>query len=89
MFEVYHCVVTVKLVALVAIPPCVVIPNFPVSVPEGKVAVTCVSESTVKVVAFTLNEFLYSKQREREIGQAHQATFVGGELTSLGESSGE
>jgi S-formylglutathione hydrolase FrmB len=35
------------------------------------------------------HEFLYSKQREREIAQAHQATFVGNELTSLGESSGE
>jgi hypothetical protein len=35
------------------------------------------------------HEFLYSKLREREIAQAHQATFVGDELTSVGESNGE
>jgi hypothetical protein len=43
----------VKLVALVAVPPGVVMTIFPVFAPAGTVAVTCVSEFTVKVVAFT------------------------------------
>jgi hypothetical protein len=45
--------VTVKLVALAALPPGVVIAIFPVFAPVGTVAVTCVSEFTVKLVAFT------------------------------------
>jgi hypothetical protein len=45
--------VTVKLVVLVAVPPGVVIMIFPVFAPVGTVAVTCVSESTVKLVAAT------------------------------------
>src|ERR1700724_872151 len=48
----YHGV-TVKLVALVAVPPGVVIAILPVRAPLGTVAVTCVSEFTVKAVAFT------------------------------------
>jgi len=43
----------VKLVALSAVPPGVVIPILPVFAPEGTVAITCVSESTVKLVAAT------------------------------------
>src|SRR6266853_2142491 len=45
--------VTVKLVAVVAVPLGVVITIFPVFAPVGTVAFTCVSDSTVKVVAFT------------------------------------
>jgi len=45
--------VTVKLAALVAVPPAVAIVIFPVTAPVGTVAVTCVSEFTVNVVAFT------------------------------------
>ena len=45
--------VTTKFVALSAVPPGVVIPIFPVFAPTGTVAVTCVSELTVKAVAFT------------------------------------
>jgi len=44
----------VKTVELVAVPPDVVIAIFPVFAPAGTVAVTCVSEFTVKVVAATL-----------------------------------
>ena len=44
--------VTVKTPALVALPPGVVIAMCPVAAPVGTVAVTCVSEFTVKVVAF-------------------------------------
>jgi hypothetical protein len=43
----------VKVPELVAVPPGVVIAIFPVSAPGGTVAVTCVSEITVKVVALT------------------------------------
>ena len=42
-----------KLVALVAIPPGVVIAILPVLAPVGTAAVTCVSEFAVKVVAST------------------------------------
>ncbi len=42
-----------KLVALDAVPPGVVITIFPVFAPVGTVAVTCVSEFTVKLVAAT------------------------------------
>ena len=45
--------VTVKTVALVALPPAVVTAIFPVTVPLGTVAVTCVAELIVKAVAFT------------------------------------
>src|ERR1700680_1916456 len=45
--------VTVKLVALMAFPPGVVIPILPLLAPVGTVAVTCVSEFTVTVVATT------------------------------------
>src|SRR5438874_589311 len=45
--------VTVKVVALVAAPPAVVIAILPVFAPVGTVAVTCVSELAVNVVAFT------------------------------------
>ena len=44
---------TVKLVALVADPPAVFTCILPVLAPVGTVAVICVSESTVKVMAFT------------------------------------
>ena len=40
-----------KLVLLVAVPPAVVTAIFPVTAPVGTVAVICVSEFTVKVVA--------------------------------------
>jgi hypothetical protein len=43
---------TVKLVALVAMPPGVVTAIGPVVAPVGTVAVICVSESTLKVMAF-------------------------------------
>jgi hypothetical protein len=43
----------VKVPELVAVPPGVVIAIFPVTAPVGTVAVTCVSEFTVKVVAAT------------------------------------
>ena len=42
-----------KLVALVEVPPAVVIAILPVFAPVGTVAVNCVSEFTVNVVAFT------------------------------------
>ena len=45
--------VTVKTAELVAVPPGVVTAMFPVTAPVGTVAVTCVSEFTVKVVAAT------------------------------------
>ena len=45
--------VTVKSVELDAVPPGVVITIFPVFAPLGTVAVTCVSELTVKLVAAT------------------------------------
>lgn len=45
--------VTVKLVTLVAFPPEVVMPIFPLTAPLGTMAVTVVSLTTVKVVAFT------------------------------------
>src|SRR6266550_5336258 len=47
-----NCYATVKLVALVAVPPGVVMAILPVSAPLGTIAVTRVSEFTVKV-AFT------------------------------------
>ena len=43
--------VTVKIPELVANPPAVVIPIFPVCAPGGTIAVTWISESTVKEVA--------------------------------------
>jgi hypothetical protein len=46
--------VTVKLVALVAVPPAVVTAIVPLLAPVGTVAVICVSESTVKVAAAPL-----------------------------------
>ncbi len=42
-----------KFVVLVAVPPKVVVPIFPVFAPVGTVAFTCVSEPTVTTVAFT------------------------------------
>jgi hypothetical protein len=45
--------VTVKVAALVAFPPAVVIAILPVTAPVGTVAVISVSEFTVNVVAFT------------------------------------
>jgi hypothetical protein len=45
--------VTVNTVALVAIPPGVVIAILPVFAPVGTFAVTCVSEFTATVVALT------------------------------------
>ena len=45
--------VTVKSVALAAVPPVVVTVIFPVTAPAGTVAVTSVSEITANVVAFT------------------------------------
>jgi hypothetical protein len=45
--------VTVKLLALDAVPAGVVITIFPVFAPVGTVAVTCVSEFTVKLIAAT------------------------------------
>ena len=42
-----------KVPELVTVPPAVVITIFPVIAPVGTVAVTWVSESTVKVVAAT------------------------------------
>lgn len=47
------CGVTKKLVALLAFPPGVLMTIFPVSAPLGTTAATCVSESTVKLVAAT------------------------------------
>jgi hypothetical protein len=48
-------VLTVKSVALVAVPPPEVVTRIrPVVAPVGTVAVICVAETTVKVVAFTL-----------------------------------
>lgn len=44
-----------KLLALVAVPPAVVMAIFPVIAPVGTVAVTCVSESTVKLAATSSN----------------------------------
>ena len=44
---------TVKTPGLVAVPPGVVITIFPVFAPVGTLAITCVSEFTVKVGAFT------------------------------------
>ena len=44
---------TVKAVALVAVPPGVVTAIFPVTAPVGTVAVTCVSEFTVGAIAST------------------------------------
>ena len=46
-------VVTVKLPELLATPPGVVIAILPLTAPVGTVAVICVSELTVKVVAAT------------------------------------
>jgi hypothetical protein len=43
----------VKFVELVAVPPGVVMAIFPVTAPVGTVAVTCMSEFEVNVVAFT------------------------------------
>ena len=48
-----HDYITVKFVALDAVPPGVVITIFPVFAPLGTVADTCVSELTVKLVALT------------------------------------
>jgi len=48
----FYCV-TVKVPALVAVPPGVVIPIGPVIAPVGTVAVSCVSELTVNCVAAT------------------------------------
>jgi hypothetical protein len=45
--------VTVKTVALVAVPPGLVIVIFPVFAPVGTVVVTLLSEFTVKLVAAT------------------------------------
>ena len=45
--------VTVKVVALVAVPPGVVITTLPVLAPAGTVNVTCLSEFTVKDVTLT------------------------------------
>src|SRR4029077_2164445 len=47
--------VTVKTVALVAVPPAVVILILPVSAPVGTLAVTCVLLFTMKLVAFAPN----------------------------------
>ena len=47
---------TVNFVLLVAVPPFVVTPIFPVAAPEGTMAVICVSEFTVKLAA-TLPNF--------------------------------
>jgi hypothetical protein len=44
---------TVKTAELVPVPPGVVTPILPVWAPTGTVAVICVSEFTVKLVAFT------------------------------------
>ena len=55
----WHCLsvrmphITVKVAALVAVPPGVVTWIFPVIAPGGTVAVTLVAEFTVKEVAFT------------------------------------
>ena len=48
---------TVNTLALLAVPPGVVMLIFPVKAPDGTVAVTCVFELTVKVVAFTPPNF--------------------------------
>ena len=50
-----HHGVTVKLVALVAVPPGVVMVIFPVLAPVGTLAVTCVSLFTVKLADFVPN----------------------------------
>ena len=42
-----------KVPELVAVPPAVVMEIFPVTAPLDTIAVTCPSESTVKLVAFT------------------------------------
>jgi hypothetical protein len=47
------CGTTKKLVALIAFPPVVAMAIFPVLAPLGTVVATCVSESTVKLVAAT------------------------------------
>jgi hypothetical protein len=47
----------VKLASLAAVPPLVVTTIFPVFAPVGTSAVTCVSEVTVKLVAFTRPNF--------------------------------
>jgi len=47
-----ECHITMKVAALVAAPPVVVILIFPVIAPTGTVAVTCVAEFTVKTDAF-------------------------------------
>ena len=52
--------VTVKTVALVALPPAVVIPILPVTAPVGTVAVTCVLLFTLKLVAVAPNVTLSS-----------------------------
>ena len=44
---------TVNVAELDAVPPAVVMAIFPVMAPVGTVAVTCVLEFTVKLVAFT------------------------------------
>ncbi|HEX7137805.1 MAG TPA: hypothetical protein VF219_08160, partial [Vicinamibacterales bacterium] len=46
---------TVKVAALVAVPPGVVTDIFPVVAPAGTVAVVCVAELTVKVALTPLN----------------------------------
>lgn len=48
-----RCCVTVNTSGLAVVPPGVVITIFPVFAPVGTSAVTCVSEFTVNVVAFT------------------------------------
>ena len=48
---------TVKFAVLVAVPPGVVTLILPVVAPVGTVAVICVAESTVNVVAVTLLNF--------------------------------
>ena len=47
------CQITVKVAALEAEPPAVVIVIFPVIAPAGTIAVTWVAEFTVKAVVFT------------------------------------
>jgi hypothetical protein len=48
-----HYGVTVNISGPVAVPPAVVITMFPVFAPVGTIAVTCVFEFLVTVVAFT------------------------------------
>jgi hypothetical protein len=55
--------VTVKLVALVAVPPAVVTLMVPVVAPLGTVAVICVDEFTVKVALVPLNFVAVAPER--------------------------